>query len=72
MTVTRSRNSPWKHLSWLEITDMLDKLARDPRKLGHFKGYEELHNWTHICGLWELPPDVKVLILIHNIGAMHL
>jgi hypothetical protein len=51
---------------------MLDKLARDPRKLGHFKGYEELHNWTHICGLWELPPDVKVLILIHNIGAMHL
>jgi hypothetical protein len=44
-----------KHLSGLEIVDMLDKLASDPKKSGYFKSYGEVHNWTHICGLWELP-----------------
>ena len=29
-----------------------------------------MHNWTHICGLWELP-YVKALILMHNIDVMH-
>jgi hypothetical protein len=28
------------------------------------------HNWTHKCGLWELP-YVKALILMHNIDIMH-
>jgi hypothetical protein len=31
---------------------------------------EKKHNWTHKCGLWELP-YAKELILIHNIDVMH-
>jgi hypothetical protein len=29
-----------------------------------------MHNWTHKCGLWELPYS-KALILMHNIDVMH-
>jgi hypothetical protein len=35
-----------------------------------FEGYGKEHNWTHKCGLWELPYS-KVLILMHNIDIMH-
>jgi hypothetical protein len=35
-----------------------------------FEGYGKEHNWTHKCGLWELPYS-KALILIHNIDVMH-
>jgi hypothetical protein len=49
---------------------MLDKLALDPQKPGYFKGYGEVHNWTHICGLWELS-YVTELILMNNIDVMH-
>jgi len=37
---------------------------------GGFEGYGTEHNWTHICGLWELP-YAKGLILPHNIDMMH-
>jgi hypothetical protein len=35
-----------------------------------FEGYGKEHNWTHKCGLWELPYSMT-LILIHNIDIMH-
>jgi hypothetical protein len=35
-----------------------------------FEGFGTEHNWTHKCGLWELP-YVKALILVHNIDVMH-
>jgi hypothetical protein len=35
-----------------------------------FEGYGKEHNWTHKCGLWELP-YLKALILMHNIYVMH-
>jgi hypothetical protein len=35
-----------------------------------YVGFGTEHNWTHICGLWELP-CVKTLILMHNINVMH-
>jgi len=37
---------------------------------GSFDGYGKEHNWTHVCGLWELP-YAKALILPHNIDVMH-
>jgi hypothetical protein len=30
-----------------------------------FEGYGKEHNWTHKCGLWELPYS-KALILMHQ------
>jgi hypothetical protein len=35
-----------------------------------FVGYENEHNWTHKCALWELL-YAKMLILMHNIDDMH-
>ncbi|WVZ84300.1 hypothetical protein U9M48_031348 [Paspalum notatum var. saurae] len=35
-----------------------------------FHGYGELHNWTHISLLWELPYS-EALMLPHNIDLMH-
>jgi hypothetical protein len=35
-----------------------------------FEGYGKEHNWTHKCGLWELPYS-KALILMHTIAVMH-
>jgi hypothetical protein len=61
---------PLKHLSGIEIADILDKLAPDPKKSGYFKCYGKVHNWTHILGLWELL-YVPALILMHNIDVMH-
>jgi hypothetical protein len=61
---------PPKRLSGTEIADMLDKLVPDPENPGYFVGYGKEHNWTHKCGLWELP-YFKALILVHNIDVMH-
>ena len=61
---------PPKRLSGTEIADVLDKLVPDPKKAGYFVGYGKEHNWTHKCGLWELP-YLKALILVHNIDVMH-
>jgi hypothetical protein len=35
-----------------------------------FVGYGKKYNWTHKCGLWELP-YVKALILMHNLDIMY-
>jgi hypothetical protein len=60
---------PPRHLSDPEITDMLDKLVLNENGY-EFIGYIKEHNWTHKCGLWELP-YAKALILMHNIDVMH-
>jgi hypothetical protein len=60
---------PPKRLSGPEITDMLDNLVLNKEGNG-FVGYENDHNWTHKCALWELP-YAKALILLHNISVMH-
>jgi hypothetical protein len=52
-----------------EIIEELNNLKiSDGRE--EFERYEKVHNWTHKCGLWELPYS-KTLILIHNIDVMH-
>jgi hypothetical protein len=61
---------PPKHLSGTQIVDMLDNLTPYPERPGYFEGYEEPHNWTHKCALWELP-YMPVLILMHNTDVMH-
>jgi hypothetical protein len=35
-----------------------------------FAGFGKTHNWTHKCGLWELP-YMRALQLSHNIDVMH-
>jgi hypothetical protein len=52
-------------LTGSEIADMLDMENGD-----EFVGYGKKHNWTHKCGLWELP-YIKALILMHNHDIMH-
>ena len=63
------RKGPPKHLSGPEIADQLDNLVLNETGVGYI-GFEEEHNWTHICGIWELP-YAKALILMHNINIMH-
>jgi hypothetical protein len=60
---------PPKLLSGLEILTRLNDLNLN--KDGNwFEGFVTEHNWTHKCGIWELP-YVEALILMHNIGVMH-
>jgi hypothetical protein len=49
---------------------MLDKLVLNEEHPGYFVGYGDTHNWTHMCGVWELP-YAKALILMYNIDVMH-
>jgi hypothetical protein len=58
-----------RHLSGLEIADILDNLVLKENE-DELVGYEKEHNWTHKCALWKLP-YAKVLILMHNIDVMH-
>jgi hypothetical protein len=58
-----------RRLSGPKIDDMLDNLVLNKKGNG-FVGYENDHNWTHKCALWELP-YIKALILMHNIDIMH-
>jgi hypothetical protein len=60
---------PPRRLKGLEIADMLDNLVPNKEENG-FVGYENDHNWTHKCALWELL-YAKELILMHNIDVMH-
>jgi hypothetical protein len=61
---------PPRHQTGQEIFEELNNLKiSDGGK--EFEGYGEEHNWTHKCGLWELP-YLKALILMHNIDFMHL
>jgi hypothetical protein len=60
---------PPKRLSGLEILTRLNDLNLNEHG-NYFEGFGTEHNWTHKCGLWELP-YVKALILMHNIDVMH-
>ena len=44
--------------------------AQMSKFVGDTKTYGKLHNWTHVCGLWQLPYFPK-LLLPHNIDMMH-
>jgi hypothetical protein len=58
-----------RHRTGQEIIEDLNNLKiSDGRE--EFEEYGKEHNWTHKCGIWELPYS-KALILIHNIGIMH-
>jgi hypothetical protein len=58
-----------KRCSGIEITEDHRKLVLD--EIGkRYQGFGEEHNWTHICGLWELP-YAKSLIRMPNINVMH-
>jgi hypothetical protein len=59
-----------KHLSGVQIVDMLAKLTPDLERPGYFEGYREMHNWNHKCALWELL-YMPTLILMHNIDVMY-
>ena len=60
---------PPKRLSGPEILARLNDLKLNEHG-NRFEGYGTEHNWTHKCGLWELP-YMKALILMHNIDVMH-
>jgi hypothetical protein len=60
---------PPKRMSGTEILAMLKDLKMNTDGNGYV-GFGTEHNWTHICGLWDLP-YVKALILMHNIDLMH-
>jgi hypothetical protein len=60
---------PPKRLSGAEILARLNDLKLNEHG-NRFEGYGIEHNWTHKCGLWELP-YMKALILMHNIDVMH-
>jgi hypothetical protein len=60
---------PPKRLSGLEILLRLNDLKLNEHG-NHFEGFRTEHNWTHKCGIWELP-YVKALILMHKIVVMH-
>jgi hypothetical protein len=60
---------PPKQRSEIEITKEHRKLVLDESGK-RYQGFGEEHNWTHICGLWELP-YAKSLILMHYIDVMH-
>jgi hypothetical protein len=63
-----TKGSPKRH-SGIEIIEEHRKLVLDESGK-RYQGFGEEHNWTHICGLWELP-YAKSLILMHNIDVMH-
>jgi len=63
------RKGPPKRLSGTEIMTSLKNLKLNKDGDG-FEGFGTEHNWTHICGLWELP-YMTALILMHNIDVMH-
>jgi hypothetical protein len=66
---TSSRRDRLKRRSGIEIIEEHRKLVLEESGK-KYQGFGEEHNWTHICGLWELP-YAKSLILMHNIDVMH-
>ncbi|WVZ93118.1 hypothetical protein U9M48_039124 [Paspalum notatum var. saurae] len=60
---------PSKRKTAKEIMVWHRRLKVDPSTKS-FYGYGELHNWTHISLLWELP-YAEALMLPHNIDLMH-
>jgi hypothetical protein len=63
------KKGPPKCLSGPKTAENLNKLVLNREGIG-YEGYEEEHNWTHICALRELP-YAQALILMHNIDVMH-
>jgi hypothetical protein len=60
---------PPRHQTSQKIIEKLNNLKiSDGRE--EFEGYRKEHNWTHKCGLWELPYS-NALILMHNIDVTH-
>jgi hypothetical protein len=55
---------PPKRLSGPEILTRLNDLKLNEHG-NRFEGYGTEHNWTHKCGIWELP-YMKALILMHD------
>jgi hypothetical protein len=62
-----TKGSP-KRLNTLAIYAQLNNLVLN-EKGNKYQGFEVEHNWTHKCGLWELPYTMS-LILMHNIDVM--
>jgi hypothetical protein len=63
------KKGPPKCLSRPETANNMSKLVLN--KEGNvYKGYEDEHNWTHMCALWELS-YAQALILMHNIDVMY-
>jgi hypothetical protein len=60
---------PPKLLNSTEIYAQLNNLVLN-EKGDKYEGFGVDHNWTYICGLWELPYMLS-LILMHNIDVMH-
>jgi hypothetical protein len=60
---------PPKRLNAAEIYAQLNNLVLN-EKGDKYQGFGVDHNWTHICGLWELP-YMPSLIFVHNIDVMH-
>jgi hypothetical protein len=60
---------PPKCLNAEEIYAQLNNLVLN-EKGDKYEGFGVDHNWTHICGLWELP-YMSFLTLVHNIDVMH-
>jgi hypothetical protein len=63
------KKGPPQCLSGPEIAKNLSKLVLNKEE-NVYEGYEEEHNWTHMCALWELL-YTQALILMHNINVMH-
>ena len=63
-----TKEPPKRRTGW-EIAEELSNLDTNEAGDG-FVGFGETHNWTHKCGLWELP-YMRALILPHNIDVMH-
>jgi hypothetical protein len=60
---------PPKRLNVAEIYAQLNNLVLN--EMGEkYQGFGVDHNWTQICGMWELP-YMPSLILVHNIDVMH-
>ena len=65
------RKGPPKRLTSLQIKEWHARLKSGKRNdKGQFEGYGEVHNWTHISLLGELP-YAEALILPFNIDLMH-
>jgi hypothetical protein len=60
---------PPKRLNAVEVYAQLNNLVLN-EKGDKYQGLRVDNNWTHICGLWELP-YIPSLILLHNIDVMH-
>lgn len=63
-----TKEPPKRRTGW-EIAEELSNLVRNEDGDG-FAGFGKTHNWTHKCGLWELP-YMRALQLPHNIDVMH-